>query len=64
MNRVYNLSSLPNPSKTKVQNSYMTRQVWVYPHPQAWFEEMINNQDLTALWKKDFKGNTRVYLPA
>ena len=24
MNRVYNLSSLPNPSKTKVQNSYMT----------------------------------------
>ena len=31
------------------------RQVWVYPRPQRWFEEMYNNRLLRAPWKDHFR---------
>ena len=31
------------------------RRAWVYPWPQAWFEEMFHNQNLAQLWKKERK---------
>ena len=29
--------------------------VWVYPRPQHWLEEMLNNRALNSLWKRHFR---------
>ena len=31
------------------------RRVWVYPRPQHWLEEMLNNRALNSLWKRHFR---------
>jgi len=31
------------------------RRVWVYPWPQLWLEEMLNNRALNSLWKRHFR---------
>lgn len=31
------------------------RRIWVYPRPQHWLEEMLNNRVLHSLWKKHFR---------
>ena len=29
--------------------------IWVYPRPQLWLEEMLNNRALNSLWKRHFR---------
>ena len=41
--------------RTLRERGALRRQVWVYPRPQEWFEEIYRNRNLEALWKKHFR---------
>jgi len=39
----------------RAQRVRRNRRVWVYPRPQLWLEEMLNNRALNSLWKRHFR---------
>ncbi|XP_031557719.1 protein ANTAGONIST OF LIKE HETEROCHROMATIN PROTEIN 1-like [Actinia tenebrosa] len=34
---------------------------WVYPRPQFWFEELLNNRNLDHLWREHFRVNRNTF---